>query len=256
LRISRRNCRPDALKALLAREVASIVVDDFYSAAACATLVDAVRLRGLKKTFAGTTAESRHDGMSATDYKDKSEQDYLADVAQANQERRRLLDGQDDPSDAALEFIGSAWPAGATLASVGGRPYFNGVVRIFNKAPTHNDWVPRDLGSWFIGGVHRQLSWHLYLSTPVAGGEFVVWDRQWDAGDDDLHRGHGADKGYDQTILQNIPAIAETPAVGRLMLFDTRNYHAVREVEGQRQSLVISSFLGIIDERTPLAFWS
>lgn len=51
-----------------------------------------------------------------------------------------------------------------------------------------------------------------------------------------------------------VPPVSESPAVGRFVLFETRNDHAFQDVRGE--CLAINSFLSVLDEDHPLLVWS
>ncbi|MCE9531290.1 MAG: hypothetical protein K8T89_09235 [Planctomycetes bacterium] len=205
----------------------------------------------MRKTLHGSNIESSHSGISVADYKDRSEAAYFADVPLAIEERQALLLGLPDPQTAAIELLGAAWPHGATVA---GR-YFSGVVRQLTKSTTHNDWTPRDFPNWIVGRINRSLSWHVYLSAPETGGEFCVWRRPWQEGDEEYQFADAA-LGYDESFLSAYPVAIEGCRVGRFVVFDTRNYHAFRAPLGATPCYVISSFLGIVAADRPMIFWS
>jgi len=256
LRTSAERFDSQAWHSLLAGEYSSVVIDDFLTPAECAAVVRAIERRGLWKTLHGRNVESTHSGISATDYKDLSEPAYLKDVPLATEERKALLAELPDPQDLAFETLASVWPHGATLAAAAAEgQYFSGAIRRLAKSTTHNDWTPRDLPDWTIGRIARSLSWHLYLSAPEAGGEFHVWQRPWQPGDERYQLSDPA-LGYEESFLSSFPVAIEGCRTGRFVVFDTRNYHAFRSPTGDSPCYVISSFLAVVDDGRPMIFWS
>jgi hypothetical protein len=255
LRLSRAGFDLEALQSIITGGTACAVIEDFCSPVACAALVEKIRTRGLRNTFGEPTVEARIAGLSAIEYKDKTESEYLDGTALGTDERRRFLNGATDPTDDVLAMLGAVWPGGAKRASVGARDYFAGAIRVLKRAYPHNDWAPRDLPGWAIAGITAQLSWHIYLSVPRKGGEFEVWQRAWEPEDEKLYRVLGAERQYQAGFLAPFPRISESPAIGKFVLFETRHYHAFEDVAGEDHCLVISSFLAVTRDRGPLIFW-
>jgi hypothetical protein len=233
-----------------------LVVDDFYPNTACADVVQNIERAGLARSYTGDNVEASFSGLAAIEYAGQQEE-YLAAVEGANAERRRLLGGQADPLAAVLRLLGSAWRAGARIATEGTRPYFAGIIRDVRKVAHHTDSAARDLRGWAIAGDRWQLSWNLYLSAPASGGELAIWQRQWREEDEMTFRfDRTTKKGYRPEVVDGPPAVVVPPRPGRLVMFNTLYYHVVFDVTGGRPRFAMSSFVGGTDERSPLVLWS
>jgi len=105
--------------------------------------------------------------------------------------------------------------------------------------------------------IEHQLSWNLYLTTPVLGGEVQIWDRRWVPSDETEYRyDRATKKGYDPTVVEGFPSAMVEPRVGRFVLFNALYYHTVRDVVGGDCRLAMSSFVGSFNDDRPLLLWS
>lgn len=256
LELGRDEWGPGPLKLLLTGEAACVVIDDFYPRESCAAIAASVRRRGLTRTFAGNNVQASFSGLAAIEMANR-QADYLAAVAETNRERLRLLGGQPDPLDAVMQLLRRAWPAGAGIATEGGRPYFAGVIRAFRKAVHHTDSAPRDLAGWSVAGIRHQLSWNLYLAIPERGGEVEIWDRPWREEDEREYRyDRATKKGYNPDVVAGSRSVAVRPQVGRFVIFNAMYYHTVRDVTGEKPRMAMSSFVGVAEQDRRLVLWS
>lgn len=113
------------------------------------------------------------------------------------------------------------------------------------------DYAPQDAKDWSIEGVTEQISWNLYLQSPRWGGEALVYDRAWQAGDERFRSAESYHYSHDvvgDSIVKINPFIE-----GDLVFFNSRNYHSVTKSIGQR--LTMSSFVGRKNDGR-LVLWS
>lgn len=243
-------------RSLMSGRVACIVIENFYPSDLCDAISQNVGRLGLTDSFSGDNVEARYSGRAAIEMTTEKE-GYLSGVAEANRKRLELLGGQEDPLPKVLGLLNKIWPAGASVASENGRPYFAGVIRIFRKAVPHNDYAPRDMQGWTIASIKQQLSWNLYLQAPEEGGEFEIWNRRWVSGDEESYKHDpSVKKGYDDAVVKGYSSSVVEPSQGRFVIFDATNYHTIHDVKGQKQRLAMSSFIGVADESSPLVLWS
>ncbi|RYP72515.1 hypothetical protein DL771_004155 [Monosporascus sp. 5C6A] len=72
------------------------------------------------------------------------------------------------------------------LAREGERDYFAVVILAINTGiQIHADYAPFEGNGWEIGRVAAQMSWNILLN-PVPGADTFIYDRQWQAPQDDL----------------------------------------------------------------------
>ena len=162
------------------------------------------------------------------------------------------------PMDLLRLTLEETWPAGATLENVDGRTMFVGLARVFESgagALPHQDVLSRDAdpGCGRATSLTAQLAANVYLRPSDAGGELEVWLRQPTAEEFDAIRlgdSYGADRG-----LIGEPDVVLAPATGDLIVFNSRNLHAVRPAAGGPR-VTLSCFLGYRGPAHPLTYWS
>ncbi|XP_077986443.1 uncharacterized protein LOC144440878 isoform X2 [Glandiceps talaboti] len=137
-----------------------------------------------------------------------------------------------------------------------GRKYFVGLVRWANNGiETHFDFAPFHAGQgWMIADVRSQLSWNLYLTQPSGGGETIVYDRQWDAGLEEL-RSFDLSRPYDPNIIDGVRTWTLQPIQGDLVLFNSRNFHKVLPAAESPTRYTFGSFMGRF-ESGEIVLWS
>jgi hypothetical protein len=84
-----------------------------------------------------------------------------------------------------------------------------------------------------------------------------IWQRQWREDDERTHRyDRATKKGWHPDVVAGQPSVLVTPRIGRLVLFNPLFYHKVLDVTGASPRLAMSSFVGVVDESSPLLLWS
>jgi hypothetical protein len=75
---------------------------------------------------------------------------------------------------------------------------------------------------WEIGGIAAQMSWNILLN-PVPGGDTIIFDRQWQAPQDDLEWRKDFPKyAYDPRIVDGRAIKVVKPVPGDLYWFNPR----------------------------------
>jgi len=109
------------------------------------------------------------------------------------------------------------------------------IIIIDDDSMIHHAWAK----GWKIEEVEKQLSWNLYLNQPV-GGDLKVYSRFYEL-KDEAKRVKG-EYYYDYSLVKDAQVFSYTPRVGEIVVFNSRNFHEVLPVSGDRFSL--SSFIG------------
>ncbi|MFV2195046.1 proline hydroxylase [Nocardiopsis sp. LOL_012] len=164
----------------------------------------------------------------------------------------RSADFTPDPLKMCREMISNSWGEGVQPAKRQGRDLFVGTVREINSgAHMHYDEIVREYPSGVVDStIVAQLAFNAYISVPDRGGDTVVWRRRWQPSDVRQRRGYG----YEESLAGNVQHVTIKPCVGDGLIFDPRNYHAVRACEGGRR-VAIAFFLGFTDQGK-LLLWS
>jgi hypothetical protein len=151
-----------------------------------------------------------------------------------------------DPFELCRKAIGAHWPGGIAVGTIGGREVGAGVAREPNQGfQVHFDDALREFeGNLLDTNLISQLAFNLYLSVPRSGGETVVWRHRWSPADE-AFRPPGA---YSLTadVVGDAESFELAPTVGEALLFDPRNYHAVRPSRGARR-IALGMSIGLSD---------
>jgi len=117
-------------------------------------------------------------------------------------------------------------------------------------SPIHVDFAAQDSDGWAIAEATVQLAWNLYLRVPDKGGELLLWDKQWSP-EDDVHQVED-NYYYRDEVVQGAKMLRVKVHPGEVIVINSRNYHAVSEVEGR---LAFGSFISVFDNNK-LRLWS
>lgn len=165
--------------------------------------------------------------------------------------RRTLLHGT-DPMDVALTRMREVWRGKVEYATSGGRTMFAGIIReIGNGAKLHFDEVTRESPGLLDATPASFLTLNWYLSTPEKGGEVSVYRHRWRPSDERFRDSYG----YHPEAVAEEPVAVVRPDVGDVVLFDSRNLHAIAPIDGAGRRVSLSFFLGITG-LGPLNLWS
>ncbi|KAI1852969.1 hypothetical protein JX265_012858 [Neoarthrinium moseri] len=101
--------------------------------------------------------------------------------------------------------------------------YFAGVIRAIDSGiQIHTDYAPFEGKGWEIGRIVAQMSWNILLN-PVPGGDTFVFDRQWQAPQDDLSWRKDFPKyAYDPRMVEGCVFKVVKPTPGDLYWFNPR----------------------------------
>jgi hypothetical protein len=146
-----------------------------------------------------------------------------------------------DPLKAVMSLLATLSGVPCSIANEPGfGPYFAGSFRnVTTLGHLHFDYAPLETRGWAISEVSRQLTWNLYLNAP-SGGALVVYDKQYSPADESTRK--NGDYWYLSETVSGARRVTYQPAVGDLVIFNSRNFHEVLPVSGDRYSL--SSFAG------------
>ncbi len=243
----------EALQALLKNEIGVITISDFYDDRQCAETYEGL-LRALEWSVYEGSSLGR---LGITQYEHFGKKDaYLEAAPAATAARATALDSIPDPVDVVMETFDASWPGEVGVAEEDdGRPYFAGIVRRDggDGILIHSDWGPRDGPDWAIGTISHQFAWNLFLSVPGDGGELIVYDYPWEPELEEHARHRAYD--YDPRLFESCRRAEVGPVTGMLMVFNSRNAHAVAASPTDAPRVAVGSFIGVTKDGD-LAFWS
>ncbi len=242
---------PALVRQLFDNRIAAIRVPGFISEAACERSVEAITAAGFDY-YEDVDPPIGRIGITQFENRDEKSR-YLALASLANKARTGIFLGLPDPFEQVWNALRSVWDAPVRLAAEpDGATYFAGLIRLINEALVHCDWAPHDAERWAIGSITGQIAWNVYLSLPAEGGETVVYDAPWTE-DAELYKSR-ENYGYAPKLVDGSRSVRITPRRGELVLFNSRNMHAVAPASGGHR-ITISSFIGRTAEGG-LVLWS
>jgi hypothetical protein len=175
-------------------------------------------------------------GVGVSDHRDQGRltDSYWDQVTACHQAWNGLGLGFDPFAECRAQ-LGKHWPHPVSVARRGGRELAPGVAREPNQGfRVHYDDALREFAEDLLDdNLVAQFAFNLYLSVPEQGGETVVWRHRWDPADEE----HRLPKsyGYAESVVQGAESFELKPEVGEALLFNPRNFHAVRPSRDARR---------------------
>lgn len=240
----------ESLNALLNNEIPNIRIKNFASHDECEMLARNARSHGFDY-YENVVPKIGRIGITQFEHK-ANKHAYFNKAENANKTLDKLCEGTVHPIKRLAARISSETKHSLTRGRDGSGEYFAGLIRQINQALLHIDFGPFDGPEWEIGKIDAQLAWNLYLTPVKNGGECLVYNRPW-LEMDDVHKVKNS-YAYDHNVVEGSEVMALKPIVGDLVLHNSRNYHEVRQGEGER--LTISSFIGRYPSTNKLFAWS
>jgi 2OG-Fe(II) oxygenase superfamily len=243
----------DVLDALFDNEIAAVRIPNFVSPEACRATSAAVAVNGFDYY---DTLEPPLGRIGVTCYDHRHDQPgYFRLAADARDSRERLFETAGDPIPLMMDAVSAAWPGKVALASEDAYgDYFAGVVRItVGGIRVHCDWAQHDQPGWQVANVTGQLAWNIYYDLTEEGGETTVYRRA--SAPDIESYAQGAFGFYDPDAVEPYERRVIDPRKGELVIFSSRNAHAVNPTSGEGVRISAASFIGRLPDRS-IIFWS
>lgn len=245
----------DQIADLAAGRCAAVRVPDFVPGAMCRET-----LRALESAPFDTYGRQRVDppvmrfGVGVSDHRVDGEvaDGYWPAVA-AGRAAWDALGLPFDPFQECRGALGAEWPGAVRVGTRGGREMGAGVAREPNGGfQVHFDDALREFRTDLLDAtLVAQFAFNLYLSVPESGGETVVWRHRWHPADESFRLPHSY--GFSPSVVGDAESFELAPKVGEALLFDPRNYHAVRPSLGARR-IALGFSIGLTETGDLLAW--
>ena len=245
----------DHIADLAAGRCAAIQVPDFAPGSLCGQT-----LRALENAPFDTYGRQRVDppvmrfGVGVSDHRvDGVVADGYWDALEGHRAAWRGLGLPFDPFQECRDALGAEWPAPVRVGTRGGRELAGGVAREPNQGfQVHFDDALREFhGNLLDATFVAQFAFNLYLSVPERGGETVVWRHRWHPADEEFRLPESY--GFSDRVVGDAESFELRPKVGEALLFDPRNFHAVRPSQGGRR-IALGFSLGLTETGELLAW--
>ncbi|KAK1564267.1 uncharacterized protein LY79DRAFT_136241 [Colletotrichum navitas] len=257
-----------ALIDVFADRIPVVRVKNFLTSDECTRMLEVIRTHQLGAyDTENTWPRVGVSGITQYDHiKDKTQ--YFDRVTEARTLQDRWKKEADiDILERVMDKLRSVTDMDVRVASEDDKEYFAGILRAMDRGiGVHADYAPYEAAGWKIGDCVAQVTWNILLNT-VPGGDTIIYDRQWQAPDDDIAwRKKFPRDSYHPQMLQGHPFKAMEAVAGDLTLFNPRNFHEVKACDVSRDHPVhdirftVSSFIGFLpgDATRPdsLVLWS
>lgn len=239
----------DQIADLAAGRCAAIRVPDFMPCSMCEETLraltsvefdsyDTKRVYPPVMRFGVGVSDHRQDGGVADSYWDALDFDRKAWLA---------LGLSFDPFQVCRDGLGAHWPNAVAIGRRGGREMGAGVAREPNQGfQVHFDDALREFSCNLLdANLVAQFAFNLYLSVPEVGGETVVWRHRWHPADEAFRLPHSY--GYSEAVVGDAESFELKPTVGEALLFNPRNFHAVRPSQDSRR-IALGFSMGMTDD--------
>lgn len=233
----------ESLRMLLENQIPLIRLKEFATPQECESLVAQAQLFNFD-SYQDVYPKIERIGITVFEYNHISKAAYFQAVERAAQLRDSILAASFNPLERLMMKIRECTGATVRIAS---EPlygsYYAGLIRkIEQGTQLHVDYAPFEQFGWEVCTITAQLSWNLYLKfSPNSHGKTRIYDRQWQPGD----KQYKLDSyGYNDTVIADADMITFQPHVGDVFIFNTRNFHIVEPIDGQR--VTFTSAIGLL----------
>jgi len=238
--------------ALFTGEIPAIILPKFIETRDCNEIVSNLRNMGMS-TYTHVSHAVGRLGLAQMEYHLKgTKKDYFDRVDSAKSSYQRAIARTIDPIEKLLGYLrhcGSTHVDIAMERALGS--YFAGTFRnVTTLGHLHFDFAPFEAKGWDISIIEQQLSWNLYLNQP-SGGNLRVFRRFYNTEDEVLRV--AGEYYYNKSIVEDSVQFVYSPRIGDIVIFNSRYFHEVEPVTGDRYSL--SSFIGK-EKDGKLILWS
>lgn len=242
----------DSLNLLFRNMIPYIRITNFASADECESLTRQASSHGFSP-YRGVEPTINRIGHTVFEYDKISKERYFEDAAKSLPIQSHIFSEAFNPIKRLVDLIQDETGVRPVIAKdLSGRPYYAGLIRrIENGTLIHVDYAPTEQNAWEVCDVISQLSWNLYLrvSDPNEGNT-RIYNKQWEIGHRRFREGS---YGYSPEVVKGCESAVFEPTVGDLVIFNTRNFHAVESTKGER--VTVTSALGLMPDGK-LILWS
>jgi hypothetical protein len=248
----------EMLDGLIDNMLAAVIVPHFASAEECAAVVKALIPHNSKSYTQLPEDWISKVGVGQSEYFSHPEgkTDYFRQAAEAEYLRKEIMLDTGDFLDKMIKSFQVAWPSNVDVLANAetGERYYAGVFRFINTVGIHSDWVPRDAPDWDNAQVSAQIAINLYLQSAEKGGELVIYNKLWQPADE--HWKKPTEVGYYTDVVESSRSVCIAPQVGSLILFNCRNFHEVKAIEGNTARISFGCHMGLLPANNQLVLWA
>lgn len=232
-----------SLRDLFDNKIPAIRIGDFATPEECSGFVGA--LDGANMKYYSVEPPIGYIGQAQYEFRwNRDKSDYVRAAAVAYDDLNYVTSRSFDPVQRLIERLAplADGPVGVAEEEGHGR-YFAGIIRRANNGiAMHADFAPFNTPTYAISDIEAQLGWNLFVETPSAGGVTTVYNRPWTP----VMEADVPPQSYDlpREVVAGAKAFEYTGQAGSVVLFNSRNPHAISAGAGAGDRISIGSFIG------------
>ncbi len=247
-----RDLSPTSLRQLLASQIPAIVIRGFASAEECDQLVRAADKLGFEP-YRQVEPPIQRIGVTVFEYDSIGMDAYFRQAAALRELQDRIFAASFNPLRRLMDKLSAnhSGQVGIATDPTHGQYYAGLVRRIEDGTLLHIDFAAAEQPDWTVASVRAQLAWNLYVDLADGAGDTHVYDRPWNARDEQYKIADSY--GYRHEVIVGANRYTYRPRRGDVCIFNTRNFHEVDPSKGKR--VTFTSAIGRFDDDS-LRLWS
>ena len=165
---------------------------------------------------------------------------------------------EENPIDKIYEFISILFPSfSVSVATESQNNYSQAIIRMHEKGksiPIHKDNVRHEGREYSVSGVDNQLSCVLHLQESEAGGNLIIYDKQWKKEDEKFRN---IDFGYSSELVKDV-GFCKLPdfEAGDLVIINPNYYHEVTKITCNTSRITLGMFMGFHIKESKIVAWA
>ena len=232
-----------------------MIIRNFYDKKNCQTIVDRTKNYN-KNSF--QNEKLLHLGPFLMEHiTDKK--GYFEAAKDAQKTIGKIFEEIENPIDKIYEFISIFFPAfSVSVATESQNDYSQAIIRMHEKGrsiPIHKDNVRHEGKEYSaVCDVDYQLSCVLHLQESDAGGELIIYDKQWKKEEE---RFRNIDFGYSSEVVKDTESCKMSGfSAGDLVIINPNYYHEVTKITGNTPRITLGMFLGFHSKESKIVAWA
>ncbi|MFZ8907454.1 MAG: hypothetical protein ACO2YR_00830 [Nitrosopumilaceae archaeon] len=239
---------------LIFGKVPAIILKQFYEKEYCKFISDRI-LSMPENNF--QNEKLTHIGPFLMSYTTKK-REYFEQVKIANSKFDFIFGSSQIPTNKIFKMLKVVFPESEiTLAHESGDEFSPFIIRIHEMGksiPLHKDHVNYEGKEYSIANLDGQLSCVLHLQKSEAGGDLIVYRRNWMRSDEKFRK---IDFGYSSELTSSEESCKITNIEeGDLVLINPLKYHEVTKIQGPSSRITLGMFLGFSNHNQKNISWA
>ncbi|WP_420546296.1 hypothetical protein [Nitrosopumilus sp.] len=233
----------------------AIIIRNFYDKKNCQTIVDRTKSYN-KNNFQND--KLLHLGPFLMEHVTDKRR-YFEAAKDAQKTIGKIFEEIENPIEKIYKAISMLFPGfSVSVATESQNDYSQVIIRMHEKEksiPIHKDNVRHEGKEYAaVRGIDYQLSCVLHLQESEAGGELIIYDKQWKKEDEKFRN---IDFGYSSELVKNNEFCKLSGfSAGDLVVINPNYYHEVTKITGDTSRITLGMFLGFYSKESRIVAWA